>query len=387
MLTLIRNANLFAPAPLGLRDVLIADGRIAAIDSTIELSGSFLWEELDASGKILIPGLVDSLVHITGGGGEGGPHTRVPPMQLSQAVNAGVTTLIGALGTDSVSRSLEDLVAKARALSTEGISAYCHTGSYQVPVKTLTGSIERDLLLVDVMLGTGEIAVADNRSSQPTLEELKKIVAASRVGGMLSGKAGTVLIHMGDAPDQLTLLDALFASTDLPKRQLQVTHINRSAALFEKAIGFAQRGGYVDFTTSTGGLMKWGEVSCAEGLQRLLQEGVPVSQITFSSDGQASLPIFDAEGQVVGIGVGEISSLWQEVKRCVSQGMALEVVLPVVTSSPAKLLGLSQKGVLATGKDADLLLLNDDLSIDGVMARGRWLKQNGVLQVKGTFES
>ncbi|MFB9885941.1 beta-aspartyl-peptidase [Balneatrix alpica] len=388
MLTLIKQAKVYAPEELGQRDILCAGGKILAIETEIKLDTSVPCQQVEAAGRLAIPGMVDSLVHFTGGGGEGGPHTRTPELRLSQAIEAGVTTLIGALGTDSESRSLAELVAKARALNHEGVSAYCHTGSYQIPVKTLTGSVERDLLLVDIMLGVGEVAVADHRSSQPTLDELKKVVAAARVGGMLAGKAGTVLVHMGDAPDQLDLLEALFASTDIPRRQLQVTHVNRSRSLFETAIGYAKRGGFVDFTTSTTPeLLKWGEVECGEGLREMLAAGVPLSQISFSSDGQASLPVFDGEGNLVGLQVGQLASLWQAVQDALAAGVPLAQALAVVTANPARLLGLKQKGRLQAAMDADLLLVQpDSWRIDSVMAKGRWLKLDGQELAKGTFE-
>ncbi len=387
MLTLIRNADIYAPAPLGVRDVLICDGRIAAVEDRISLQVSTPLLEVDAGGRRLVPGLVDSLVHITGGGGEGGPHTRTPELQLSQAIRAGVTTVIGALGTDAVSRSLEDLVAKARALNHEGISAYCHTGSYQIPVTTLTGSIERDLMLVDVMLGVGEVALADHRSSQPTLNEFKKVVAAARVGGMLAGKAGTVLVHMGDAPEQLALIEQLFASTDIPKRQLQVTHINRNRSLFEQGIAFASEGGFIDLTTSTSEqFLKWGEVPCGQGLARLLEAGVPLSQISFSSDGQASLPVFDEQANLIGLDVGQLGSLWVAVLDAIRAGVPFADAIQVASFNPARLLGLQRKGRIAVGADADLLLLDDNLHIHTVMARGHLLMADQQLYSCGTFE-
>lgn len=44
-------------------------------------------------------------VHITGGGGEAGPASRCPEAQLSKLISAGITTVVGVTGTDSVTRS------------------------------------------------------------------------------------------------------------------------------------------------------------------------------------------------------------------------------------------------------------------------------------------
>ncbi|MDQ3038909.1 MAG: beta-aspartyl-peptidase, partial [Pseudomonadota bacterium] len=128
---------------------------------------------VDAGGRIVCPGFVDSLVHVSGGGGEGGFATRTPALiDPQEALRSGITTVIGALGTDDVTRSLADLLAACRALTEKGLSAYSLTGSYQIPVTTLTGSIRSDLVLIQDMIGVGEIAIADHRGSHPTVDEL-----------------------------------------------------------------------------------------------------------------------------------------------------------------------------------------------------------------------
>ena len=59
---------------------------------------------LDVPGCILTPGLVDLHVHIIGGGGEAGPSSCTPSSQLSDFLDAGITTVVGVLGTDCVTR-------------------------------------------------------------------------------------------------------------------------------------------------------------------------------------------------------------------------------------------------------------------------------------------
>ena len=78
-------------------------------------------------------------MHLTGGGGEAGPQTRVPPVALSRLTRGGVTTAIGVLGTDDAIRTPAELVTVARGLVAEGLSAYCLTGGYHVPPATVTG--------------------------------------------------------------------------------------------------------------------------------------------------------------------------------------------------------------------------------------------------------
>ncbi|CAM5190026.1 beta-aspartyl-peptidase [Alishewanella longhuensis] len=387
---LIKGASVFAPAALGIKDVLIAGNRIAAIGDNLAVNNSTLpISVIDGSGKYLVPGFVDSLVHYIGGGGEGGFATRTPEMQLTDATLAGVTTAIGVLGTDATTRTLTNLLAKAHALETEGISTYCHTGSYEIPCRTVTGNITDDLILIDKIIGVGEIAISDHRSSQPTTTELRKVAAAARVGGMLAGKGGTVSVHVGSGDSLLQPLFEAVKGTELSLKQFYPTHINRNEALFTAGLEFARAGGVIDFTASTTDYdLKHGEVAAAEALRRALQAGIPAMQLTMSSDGNASLPVYSQDGELLGLEVGQVNSLLQALQTAV---LKLEVnltdALTSVTAAPAHVLGLKQKGQLAVGKDADMLLLNSqNLSIDTVIAKGRRLVSAGKPVVYGTFE-
>ncbi|MFA1508544.1 beta-aspartyl-peptidase [Priestia aryabhattai] len=390
MLTLIKNAEVYAPQHLGKKDILLADSKIILIKDCIDhVNTSIPINVVDAANHIIAPGFIDSHVHIIGGGGEGGYKTRTPELMLTDATTAGVTTIVGVLGTDGTTRRMENLLAKARGLEEEGISCFIHTGSYQIPVKTLTNSIEEDLILIDKIIGVGEIAISDHRSSEPTFEELVKVATAARNGGILSGKAGMLEIHVGDGERKLSLLNQIADKTDLPIRQFHPTHINRNEELFKEGIQFAKRGGYVDFTTSTiPHFLEEGEVKCSKGLRIMLEEKVAIDSITFSSDGNASLPFFDDNGDYKGLQVGKVSSLFQEVRDAVlEESVPLETALQVITSNPAKVLKLSNKGHIQPGKDADLVLLNKEtLTIKTVFAQGKVMVKDGVPVVKGTFE-
>ncbi|MDQ6600638.1 beta-aspartyl-peptidase [Bacillus salipaludis] len=390
MLTLIKNGEVYAPNYLGRKDILIADDKIAFIDNKIEIPDNFVpIQIMNAANLLVVPGFIDSHVHIIGGGGEGGFKTRTPELMLTDITTAGITTLVGLLGTDGTTRKMESLLAKARALEEEGVSCFIHTGSYQVPVKTLTDTIEDDIILIDKIIGVGEIAISDHRSSEPTFEELAKVAAAARNGGILSGKAGIIEIHVGDGEGKLSLLHEIADQTNIPIRHLHPTHINRNEELFKAGIDYAKQGGYVDFTTSTiPQFLEEGEVKCSKALRRMLEEGIPVGHITFSSDGQASLPFFDSDGAYVGLQVGKVSSLYHEVRDAVlEEGIPLETALEVITTNPAQVLRLSSKGSIQTGKDADIVLLQKEtLTIDTVMARGQVMVEKGVPLIKGTFE-
>lgn len=392
MITLIKNVKLYTPEKQGIKDILVIGSKFASIEE--QLMENFpeqnLFRIVDGSGKIAIPGFIDSHVHILGGGGEGGYHTRTPEIRFSDLTTSGVTTVVGCLGTDGLTRDMMSLLAKARGLENEGLTSYIYTGSYQVPVRTLTNSVMQDLLAIDKIIGVGEVALSDHRSSQPTYEEFVRMVADARVGGMLSGKAGVVNIHLGDGSRKIDFLMRAVAESEIPITQYLPTHVNRNSALLDDCIAFAKMGGTIDFTGSENPEM-WeeldGEVRVSQAMKRLLDAGVSQDNFTLSSDAQGSLPIFNSKKEFVGLGVGSAKCLLTEIKDCVQTGIPLEIALRALTVNPARILKLPHKGQVATGFDADLCLLDEsELDILDVMARGQWVVRDGLPVVHGTFE-
>lgn len=394
MMILIQNAHVYGPEDLGVKDILIGGGEILKIADSLPCEeayiGAYDIKVIDASGKILMPGLIDAHVHILGGGGEGGYRTRTPEIMLSDIITGGVTTVVGCLGTDGTTRTMTNLIAKARGLEEEGITTYIYTGSYQVPVRTVTGSVMDDLILIDKVIGAGEIAVSDHRSSQPTREEFSKIVADTRVGGILSGKAGIVNIHMGDGKEQLALLHHVLDNSQIPPTNMLPTHINRSRSLMNAGIEYSlNKGGYIDLTTSSDpDFLDPDEVKASSGLKMALEAGVPESRITFTSDGQGSLPVFDREGNFLHLGVGKVTSLYREMQDAVlKDGVELPAALKAVTANPAFLLKLDRKGKITEHADADLVLSDSDtLEIDTVIAKGNVMISEKEVLKRGTFE-
>lgn len=380
---LLKNAIVYSPKPLGTRDILIAADQIVIIDERLTIDLPDL-KTIDCSGKIAVPGFIDNHVHLLGGGGEGGFRTRTPELSFSDLVCSGITTVVGCLGTDGVTRSLESLYAKAKALEEEGISSYIYIGSYRVPPVTFTGSIIKDLVLIDKAIGVGEIAISDHRSSQPTIDELKRLASDARIGGMLGGKAGVINIHIGDGPTMLEPLFRLVEETEIPITQFLPTHINRNLKLLSESTKWLLMGGTVDLTTSTSDLLEkrlqpW-HIFC-----ELLKEGFE-NQITFSSDGQGSLPRFDENGNFVGLAVGKVCTLHEQMTLLVKNGVPIEKALMPITQNVARILKLNKKGSLSKGMDGDIVLLDQDLQVDTVIAKGKILMLNKHQLIKGTFE-
>ncbi|WP_281705631.1 beta-aspartyl-peptidase [Aeromonas taiwanensis] len=374
MLTLIEGAEVFSPAPLGQQDLLVADGRIAWMGKGLTVPADWPLARIDGRGRYLVPGLVDPLAHITGGGGEGGFAFRTPELAASEALQAGVTTLVAALGTDSLTRTPAQVLGKVREFCAAGVSAFMYTGSYHLPVKTLTGSVESDIMLIPEVLGVGEVAISDHRSSAPTHDELARLASEARVAGLLAGKSGVSFFHLGDGRGALAPLRALRDGTDIPLRQLYPTHCNRNPWLFAEAIEWGRAGGWVDLTASSfPDLLDDGEQLAADALVALLAAGVPRDRISFSSDANASLPRFDGEGRLIELRCGQIGSLWQQFSRACALGVPLASALAVVTANPARALGLTAKGTLGVGQDADLLLIDPETLVIGrVMSGGQW---------------
>src|SRR5215212_592669 len=136
--TLIEGGELYAPQRRSRQDVLLAGGRVARI-------GSIDQQALSATG-------------------------------------------VGCLGVYTTTKTLPGLLAKVRAFNEEGITAFMYSGGYNVPPVTLTGSVRTDMLLVAEVIGAGEIAIADARSTAPSLPELDRLVRDAYAGGLLTRK-------------------------------------------------------------------------------------------------------------------------------------------------------------------------------------------------------
>jgi beta-aspartyl-dipeptidase (metallo-type) len=383
-LTLLLNAELYDPEPRGRVHLLVGGERVLWVGREVPAIGVPV-EEHDLGGRRVIPGLIDCHVHLTGGGGEAGPETRVPPVALSRMTTGGVTTAIGVLGTDDAIRTPGELVTVARGLNAEGLTAYCMTGGYHLPPVTITGNVRRDLVLIDLILGVGEVAISDHRSSQPTLDELLRVAADAHVGGLMSGKAGILHLHVGDGERGLQPIRDALDRSEIPASVFHPTHVNRRRALFEEALALAERGCTVDVTSFPVAEDEDGW-SAVAALTRYLAAGLPPERVTVSSDGGGCLPVFDRDGRVVEMDMGRPASLIETLAGLVECGQPLERVLPPFTSNPARLLRLTRKGHLGIGADADLVVLDERGGAAEVMARGRWHVREDRAVVRGTFE-
>lgn len=377
---LIRQADVYAPEHLGVRDVLICADKIEAIAETIE--PPYGCQVIDGTGMKLVPGLIDRHVHVTGGGGEGSFHTRAPEVNLSSLIKGGVTTVLGLLGTDGITRSVENLIAKVKTLKEEGISAYAVSGSYGYPSITITGNLQKDIAFIEEVIGV-KLALSDHRAPNLAVDELIRLGSDVRTAGMLSGKAGIVVLHMGDDVRGLEPVFEALERTSIPVKTFQPTHVSRTEKLLADAMKFAKMGGKIDLTCGESKQDRLAGV-----LKAAKADGVPMENITFSSDGQGSWSKYDEAGHLVKMGVSSVETMLKEVVHLVKEeGFSLEDALAFGTSNVAKAIEVyPKKGCVAAGSDADVLLLNEDLVLDTVIARGKVMMQGEKLLVKGTYE-
>lgn len=381
VMTLIQNAEVYSPVNLGKKDVLLCGERILLIADKIKLP-SLPCRVIDAEGKYLVPGLIDQHVHVTGGGGEGGFHTRTPEIRLSELIEGGITTVVGLLGTDAETRSVENLYAKTMALNEEGITAYMMTGAYKYDGPTITGEPDKDIVFIEKVLGV-KLALSDHRSSHITTQELITLAGKARVAGMLSGKPGVVTLHMGSGTRGLQPVFEALKNSDIPVGVFRPTHVGRIRRLRDEAFELLKLGGYADFTC---GSRKSGGPT--RSILEAIKREIPTEHITVSSDGQGSWSTYDEAGNLLEIGVSGVGSMLRELRHMVlEKELPLETALPFFTQNVANALGLNKhKGSITEQGDADLLLLSKEMGLDTVIAKGSVLMESGKLLRKGTYE-
>ncbi len=374
MLTLLKNIDCFCPKHIGVKDILIVKDIIYKIlDTNSWIPSNDFVNIIDCDGLIATPGIIDGHVHITGGGGEDGFTSRIKEIDIRNIISAGITSVVGLLGADDETRSLTSLLAKAKALEQQGITTFIYAGSYAVPIKTFTGSIVSDMVLIDKVIGAGEVAIADHRSSHPDLKTMLELSSKTHLGGLISGKAGLVHIHVGDGKGGLSLLRSLIAESDLPIEQFLPTHVNRNKALFEEAIAYAKSGGNIDLTSG-----EEAGLTVPEAVLRLINKQVGIGRITVSSDANGSIP---------GGGVGEIQTLFDDMIKCITEKhLDISTILPLFTENVSKRLNqYPKKGVLAEGSDADIMILDNSFRLQKLFSMGKQLIDRGII-IDGNLE-
>jgi beta-aspartyl-dipeptidase (metallo-type) len=366
MFIVIEGGEVYAPERRGVHSVLIIRDTIAQVGDidrgAIERLGLPV-EVIDARGCVVTPGLIDPHEHLIGGSGERGFASLTPEVMWRELVEGGITTVVGCLGVDTTTRTMPALVAKAKGLTEEGLTAFVYSGGYNVPPSTLTGSVRSDLLFVQEVIGAGEVAIADARSTEPSVAELARLVRDAYVGGLLSGKAGVTHFHVGDLPRGMEPLRALLADYDVDPALLYPTHVERNERLMAEAIALTERGVTVDVDVVERDLHVW--------FRFFLDHGGDLSRLTISSDAAINSP----------------TTLLDQLRSCVVEhGVRLEQILPCVTANTARVLKLPAKGRLEPGADGDVAVMRQDsLELVAVIAKGRAVMKESRIEHRESF--
>ncbi|WP_420129448.1 amidohydrolase family protein [Longimicrobium sp.] len=358
MLTLIEGGRVYDPDPRGVQSVLLADGHVGKVGDINRKALESLGAEyqiIDASGCIVVPGLIDPHIHLLGGSGETGFSTQTPEFFISEIVRFGITTVVGTLGVDTTMKTMPGLLAKVKALKEHGLNAFCWSGGYDVPPESILGTVREDIMFIDEVIGAGEVAISDERALEPDTRDLARTATHAHIGGMLARKAGLMHVHVGESKRRLEPLRKVFDEHDVAPCWVYATHIERTEALMDEAIELARRGMPCDIDVVERDLHRW--------LRHWRKNGGPTDLLTVSSDASMTSP----------------AGVWMQLRDCVlNHGFTLEQVLPLATRNTARILKLREKGELRKGCAGDILLLQKDtLEIVHVFSHGKVVVQDG----------
>jgi beta-aspartyl-dipeptidase (metallo-type) len=355
VLTVIENGEVYAPQRRGRMTVVVAGEkieRVARMDAR-PLAELLDCDRLDADGALVVPGLIDPHVHLLGGSGEDGFATQTPEVLATELVSAGITTVVGTLGADTTTRTMPALLAKVKALREEGLTAYAWTGGYDA--RALTRSIRDDIVLIDEIIGAGEIAIADRRGVRFDALSLATLASDCYVAGTLARKAGVLHLHVGDDERRLAIVREVIERHAVDPRTIYPTHVERNEALMSEAVELSRRGMFVDVDVFEEDLARWAPF--------YRERGGDLALLTASSDAAINSP----------------RTLLEQIRECVrDKVLTIEEALPLATRNTAAVLKLTDNGAVAEGHRANVLVLEKEtLEIRHVVANGRVLVRDG----------
>jgi beta-aspartyl-dipeptidase (metallo-type) len=367
VITVLKKADVFAPEPKGLKEIILIGNLVGNIgddlNSAILKDFGVPVEFIDCGGCLVMPGLIDPHMHLLGGSGEEGFSSQTPEIALSEILSAGNTTIVGTLGVDTTMKTLAGLLSKVKGLEEEGLSAFMYTGGYNVPPSTLTGTVRNDVMFINEIIAAGEVAISDERSTEPEERELARMVQEVYVGGLLSRKSGVTHFHVGEKDTRLRLLATLVDNFKIIPSCLYATHIERSSALINEGIRLSEKGIWLDMDTV--------EEDLPRNLATFKELGGDIGRLTISSDASGSSP----------------KTRFSQIAACAKEGiLPLEQLLCLATRNVASALKLTKKGALEPGLDADVLIVEKQTwKIRHLIARGIVLIRDGAMTKPEAF--
>ncbi|HEX6178595.1 MAG TPA: CIA30 family protein [Thermoanaerobaculia bacterium] len=371
---LFRNARVFdGTRVVESTDVLVRDGKIAAVGKRLAVPKQAT--VVDATGKTLLPGLIDSHTHAWGDA-------------LEQALLFGVTTELDMFTDARMAQSMreEQKAGKASAradLFSAGTLVTApggHGTEYGMAIPTITAPGDAQSF-VDARIAEGsdwiKIVLDDAKAyggSIPTvsLETLRAVIDATHKRGKLA------VVHVGTLADARAAIDAgadglvhLFVDRDPDPEFGTFVAKHRAFAIptlvvLKSITGVGGGATLVDDAR----LSAYLNPMAAAGLQRAFPRRAGQPPVTYAGAEKtvkqlvaAGVPVL-AGTDAPNPGTAHGIAMHRELELLVAAGLTPTQALAAATSNPAKAFRLADRGRIAKGLRADLLLVNGDPTRD-----------------------
>jgi imidazolonepropionase-like amidohydrolase len=319
---------------------------------------------IDAGGGTVLPGLIDAHVHLV-------------PGALAQSLTFGVTTVLDMFSKpDVVARAKEQAsshsdVADVRSSGVGATAPGGHPSAMYAPFPTLTAADQAEQFVAErITAGSDYLKIISGPASRwPSLnfETIKALVTAAHARGLV------VVAHVSSVAG---LKEVVSAGVDV------VAHVPVDAELDNALVGrIAEAGIVVGPTLATiennlgepGGAAVLGDPRLADALgawaRRLASSasGVRAGRMPPYSRAEDNVQRLADAGVTLLAGTdapnpGTVfgASLHRELELLVRCGISPAQALAAATSEPARVFGLADRGRVAVGQRADLVLVSGD---------------------------
>ena len=322
--------------------VTIENGLISSINSSADTSNATI---VDGRGQTLLPGLIDAHVHLNN-------DTEKAAVLLSQLAKAGVTTALD-MGhfSGAVRNSLTNYPGIAELYIAGNFATATGSLHSRMTKATLIDSPESAVQFVEdrVAEGADYIKIVADVPG-PSQEVIDTLVREARRHGKLTVAHAATL--------------KAFPMAQKGKVDI-ITHVPMDLPLDEASVRLMKDEGRASVPT----LVMAETVVNAKMFPGLIYETAKKSVAELH---KAGVPIMAGTGanQTAMASVKHGESLHQELKLLVDAGLSTEEALKSCTSLPAKWFRLENRGEIAVGKRADLVLV-DGNPLEDITATGK----------------
>jgi dihydroorotase len=318
------------------RDIGIRWGKIAAVEPDIAADRAI--QSIDASGKLVMPGLVDMHAHVYPQASALG----LPADELTPYTATTTYVSAGDAGANNFSAFKHYVIAQARSR----IFAFVHISNIGLAGFPVGEALNLDYMDVDaaaktvaenaeVCLGV-KVRISRNVVGANGLDPLKRAIAAAE----RAGSGARVMCHIGDAPGDLTDLLNLMRPGDILTHTYSGAGNNvvRDGKVLPAALDAKRRGVVIDVGHGGGSFdYTVAEPAIAQGLTPDTI-GSDIHAVSGNTPGMPYLP-------------------WV-MSKFLNLGFPLEQVIALATTNPAQVIGRVEKlGTLQTGAPADVSIL------------------------------